>query len=256
MALFYSQAQRVLSPSLSADAALAGLGVGVDKIGRWVRGVDTSRFDPGLRHTDRVRDEISVLYAGRLTKEKGAGLLADAFLLAREQDPRLHLVLAGGGPEEETLAARLGEAATFLGWLHGDALPRAYANADMFLFASETDTYGQVVVEAQASGLPVIAVEAGGPGDLIVDGESGLLRPADAPALAQAVLALAASPLQRRRLAAGGLNAARERTWEAALAELAAGYDDVLGRVRVAPEPAPAPSEPTGPTAPTLIHAA
>ncbi len=256
MALFYSQAQQVLSPSLAADSALAELGVGADRVGRWIRGVDTSRFDPELRHTDRVRDEITVLYAGRLTKEKGVDLLAESFLLAREQDPRLHLVLAGGGPEEEALAEHLGDGATFLGWLHGSALPRAYANADIFMFASQTDTYGQVIVEAQASGLPVLAVDAGGPADLIADGESGLLRPADAGALAEALVGLAASPLQRRRLAAGGLNAARERTWQAALEELAAGYDGVLGRPRSAPEPAPAPTGTTVPTAPTLVHAA
>ena len=251
MALFYSQARKVLSPSIASDADLAELGVGADRVGRWIRGVDTSRFDPSLRHADRMRDEITVLYAGRLTKEKGVDLLADAFLRARERDPRLHLQLAGGGPEQEALAERLGDAATFLGWLHGEALPRAYANADVFLFASQTDTYGQVVVEAQASGLPVIAVEAGGPADLISDGESGLLRPADAGALADALVELAASPLLRRRLAAGGLSAARGRTWQAALAELAGGYDELLGISSVAPAPTPAPAP-----APTLVHAA
>ena len=82
---------------------------------------------------------------------------------ARERDPRLHLVLAGGGPEEDALRERLGEHATFLGWLEGDELARAYASADVFLFASRTDTFGQVLLEAQASGLPVVAVAEGGP---------------------------------------------------------------------------------------------
>ncbi len=162
-----------------------------------------------------------MLYAGRLSREKGVELLADSFLAAREQDPRLHLLLAGGGPEQEWLAGRLGDAATFLGWLAGTDLPRAYASADMFLFASETDTYGQVVVEAQASGLPVIAVDAGGPRDLIEDGKGGLLRPAQPAALAEALVALASSPLLRRRLTVGGLAAARERSWAAALEQLA-----------------------------------
>ncbi len=104
-----------------------------------------------------------MLYAGRLTREKGADLLAEAFLAARERDPRLHLVLAGGGPEETLLRERLGEHATFLGWLEGDELADAYASADVFLFASRTDTFGQVLLEAQASGLPVVAVGEGGP---------------------------------------------------------------------------------------------
>ena len=104
-----------------------------------------------------------MLYAGRLTREKGVDLLAEAFLAAHARDPRLHLVLAGGGPEEPLLRERLGEHATFLGWLAGEELARAYASADMFLFASPTDTFGQVLLEAQASGLPVVAVAAGGP---------------------------------------------------------------------------------------------
>ena len=120
------------------------------------------RFSPTLR-TRAADGRVRVLYAGRLTKEKGVDLLADAFLAARARDPRLELVLAGGGPEEDALRARLGGAATFLGWLEGDALARAYADADLFLFCSQTDTFGQVVLEAQASGLPVVAVDAGGP---------------------------------------------------------------------------------------------
>ncbi len=83
----------------------------------------------------------------------------------------------GGGPEEGYLRERLGDAASFLGWLHGDVLAEAYASADAFLFASRTDTFGQVLQEAQASGLPVIAVAENGPLSIIEDDVSGLLRP-------------------------------------------------------------------------------
>ena len=92
---------------------------------------------------------------------QGVDLLAESFLRAHARDPRLHLLLAGGGPEEDELRARLGERATFLGWLSGEELPRAYASADVFLFCSGTDTYGQVILEAAASGLrkPVNVLE-------------------------------------------------------------------------------------------------
>ena len=172
---------------------------------------------------------LSVLYCGRLTREKGADLLADAFLAARDRDPRLHLCLAGGGPEEDALRDRLGEHATFLGWLEGDALARAYASADLFLFASRTDTFGQVLLEAQASGLPVVAVAEGGPCSIVEDGVTGRLCPPDAQALARAVLDLAGSPLLRERLAQRALDAVRERTWERALTRLADGYRRALG---------------------------
>jgi glycosyltransferase involved in cell wall biosynthesis len=227
LATFYGHCDRVLSPSRAADDALASLGIAAAKVGRWDRGVDLDRFGPELR-VEHDPDRVEVLYAGRLAAEKGVDLLADAFLRARELDERLHLVLAGGGPEEGRLRERLGEHATFLGWLEGEALPRAYASADLFCFASTTDTFGQVVLEAQASGLPVVSVAAGGPMELIEDGRSGILVPADAEALAGALAGLAGSRRARATLARGGLTAVRDRTWAASIARLATGWEMVL----------------------------
>lgn len=236
---FYAACDLVLSPSPASDEALQQLGVSDQRLARWDRGVDTARFDPSLRRalnphaqapeaTGLPPGAINVLYAGRITREKGSQLLLDTFLAARRQDPRLHLVLAGGGHEQEHLRERLGEHATFLGWLEGIELARAYASADIFLFPSATDTFGQVILEAQASGLPVVAVARGGPSSLIEHGVSGLLCEPRAQALAERVLELAASPLLRRRLAVAGLAAVRERTWESALQRLASGYQRVL----------------------------
>jgi glycosyltransferase involved in cell wall biosynthesis len=229
LAAFYGGCSVVLSPSPASDARLREFGIGDERIARWDRGVDVARFDPAKRVPGVFPGEINVLYAGRQTKEKGADLLAEAFLAARERDPRLHLVLAGGGPEEDMLRERIGEHATFLGWLEGEELARAYASADIFLFASRTDTFGQVLLEAQASGLPVVAVAEGGPTALVADGETGLLRPASAEALADAVTLLAASPALRERLARQALAAVRGRTWDGALARLAEGYRIALG---------------------------
>ena len=236
LSMFYGRCGVVLSPSAAADASLRELGIAPERIGRWDRGVDVTRFTPARREANRLPPgRINVLYAGRMAREKGTDLLADAFLAARASDRRLHLVLAGGGPEEQRLRARLGSAATFLGWLDGADLAATYASADIFLFASATDTFGQVVLEAQASGLPVVAVAAGGPAELIADGRSGLLCPPRAAALGGAVAGLAGSRAMRARLARGGLAAARERTWQASLARLGEGW-----RRALAPEAAPA----------------
>jgi glycosyltransferase involved in cell wall biosynthesis/predicted metal-dependent phosphoesterase TrpH len=224
----YRGCDTVLSPSASADDSLRRLGVAPGKIARWERGVELARFGSRHRVEGVFPGEINVLYAGRVTREKGVDLLADAFLAARRADPRLHLVLAGGGPEEGLLRARLGEGATFLGWLEGDDLARAYASADVFVFPSSTDTFGQVVLEAQASGLPVVAVDAGGPRDLVEDGVTGLLRPPRAEALGDAVCELATSPAVRARLGRAAERAVHGRTWERALGQLAAGYARVL----------------------------
>ncbi len=237
---FYNACDIVLSPSLASDAALAGIGMGAEKVLRWDRGVDTSRFDPSLRRTGLLPSgKLNVLYSGRITREKGVDLLAEAFLLARERMSAgnhgaregridLHLVLAGGGPEQERLQERLGEHATFLGWLSGAELARAYASAELFLFPSATDTFGQVILEAQASGLPVIAVAEGGPLSLIEDRVTGLLCEASAPALADALLELASSPLLRKSLSQAALTSVRERTWERALERLGQGYRQVV----------------------------
>ncbi len=253
---FYGHADVVLSPSVQADETLARIGVTADRVGRWDRGVDLERFRPDRRRRQRaaelfrsaaqpdrvygdpdltVPDALPVggerrhvLYAGRLTTEKGVDLLADAFLAARRRDPRLHLVLAGDGPERAALATRLGDVATFLGWVRGDDLADVYANADAFLFASETDTFGQVLLEAQASGLPVIAVDAGGPQSLVKDGVSGLLRAPDADALADALVAVMINDALRTRLVQGGLDHAAARTWDAATERLVRGYQRAL----------------------------
>jgi glycosyltransferase involved in cell wall biosynthesis/predicted metal-dependent phosphoesterase TrpH len=235
LAAFYGHCDVVLSPSSFTDDRLGALGIPAERIARWDRGVDLARFSPERREPGLLDPaRINVLYAGRLTREKGVDLLADAFLEARRLRPALQLVLAGGGPEEASLRERLGDAGTFLGWLEGDALAAAYASADLFLFCSQTDTYGQVLLEAQASGLPVVAVAAGGPAELVAHGRSGLLCSPDPAVLGLTLAGLAGSPSARRRLSGGGLRAVQERSWEAALGRLAEGWQLALAGERPA----------------------
>ncbi len=225
---FYSAPAAVLSPSPSADASVVALGADPTRVGRWERGVNLERFDPAKADRDAFPGEIKVLYAGRLTREKGVDLLAESFRRAHAADPRLHLLLAGGGPEEGELRERLGDTATFLGWLAGEDLPRAYASADAFLFCSATDTYGQVILEAAASGLPVVAVAEGGPAALIENRHTGLLCLPDPDHLAGTLLQLASSPQLRRQLGEAAAHAARGRSWERSMGQLAAGYRRAL----------------------------
>jgi glycosyltransferase involved in cell wall biosynthesis/predicted metal-dependent phosphoesterase TrpH len=235
LAAFYAAPSRVLSPSPAADRSLLGLGADQGRIDRWERGVDVARFTPEKADREAFPGELRVLYAGRLTREKGVDLLADSFLRARRIEPRLHLLLAGGGPEEGELRARLGAHATFLGWLRGDDLARAYASADLFLFCSRTDTYGQVVLEAAASGLPAVAVGEGGPAALIENRHTGILCRPDPDHLAGALLQLASSPALRSRLGEAALRGARTRSWQRAMEQLATGYRRALGEAAARP---------------------
>jgi glycosyltransferase involved in cell wall biosynthesis/predicted metal-dependent phosphoesterase TrpH len=236
---FYRAPSRVLSPSPAADRSLLGLGADGDRIDRWERGVDLSRFSPQWADRAAYPGELKVLYAGRLSREKGVDLMADAFLRASKVDPRLHLLLAGGGPEEDELREKLGGRATFLGWLEGDDLPRAYASADVFLFCSRTDTYGQVVLEAGASGLPTVAVGEGGPAALVENRHTGILCRPDADHLAGALLQLAYSPGLRERLGTAAARVASGRSWERALEQLAVGWRRALAEPAAAPRQAP-----------------
>jgi len=226
---FYGQCRAVLSPSRFADRSLAAFGLAPERIARWEPGVDRTRFSPACYGSESLPDTFNVLYAGRLGSDKGLDLLTDAFQIARDRDPRLHLVLAGDGPEQERLRARLRSTATFLGWLDAEELAGVYASADLLVFPSSTDTTGQVVLEAQASGLPVLAVDAGGAAELIENGRSGCLVAADPAALGSAIRGLARRAALQDRLATGGLMAVCERTWERSLAQLASGYARALG---------------------------
>jgi glycosyltransferase involved in cell wall biosynthesis len=239
LSLFYGRCTTVLSPSSSADESLFGLGIEPERVARWGRGVDTGLFGPSKRNDSALPGEVKILYAGRLTHETGVDLLAESFLTAHERDPRLHLLLAGGGPEEELLRVRLGDRATFLGWLDREQLATAYASSDVFLFCSTTDTFGQVIVEAQASGLPVVAVNAGGPATLIRDRRTGWLCDADPNELAGAVLQLVSSPFLRERIAQTALGEVGGRTWEGSMAELASGYRRAAGAAARKPRPTP-----------------
>jgi glycosyltransferase involved in cell wall biosynthesis/predicted metal-dependent phosphoesterase TrpH len=221
---FYGGCDVVLSPSGATDESLQSVGVDADRIMRWGRGVDVDRFNPEKRVHGLFKGEINVMYAGRLTKEKGAHLLVDSFLEAHERNPKLHLVLAGGGPEEELVRERLGERATMLGWIDGEEYARAYASSDIFLFASCTDTFGQVILEAQASGLPVVAVAEGGPLELVADGRTGRLCPPDADALAAGIVELSTRPGLRAAMSVQARLAAAERSWDGSLLQLSAAY--------------------------------
>src|SRR5262249_17772261 len=115
-----------------------------------------------------------LLYVGRISREKDLDLLADAFRRLRQEGAPVQLFVVGHGPYSEALAKSLPEA-IFTGYLKGAELAAAYASADIFVFPSTTDTFGNVILEAQASGLPVVVSDSGGPKELVVDKANGLI---------------------------------------------------------------------------------
>jgi glycosyltransferase involved in cell wall biosynthesis len=175
-----------------------------------------------------------LLHVGRLAAEKGVHRILEAFGIARNLMPAgsLHLVIAGGGPEERALRAVAPPDVTFLGVLdHKRVLPQLYASSDCFVLTSLTETLGLVVLEAMASGLPVIATPAGGVADHLRHEENGLSYPAgDVPEMAHAMVRLAMNPGLRRQLAAGARRTAEGLDWEGELDRLGVSYKEVCER--------------------------
>jgi glycosyltransferase involved in cell wall biosynthesis len=232
---FYSQAARVYIPTRTTGRGLMEQGVDPARLFIFGRGVDTELFRPD-RHSRFMRHRMGggsatvLLYVGRLSREKGLEVLAAAHRRAAQSRPEIELVLVGEGPYRAELAGLLaGTPHRFLGPLTGRELASAYASADVFCLPSRTETFGQVVLEAAASGLPVIVTDRGGAHESVLAGETGLIVPADDPiALADAVVALAADSGLRRRLGGRGRQHAAQRSgWSEVFGQLVASYDDV-----------------------------
>src|SRR5262249_24660323 len=146
-------------------------------------------FRPDRPGRDRIRaelgfgpDDVVIGHVSRLAAEKNVGYLADALERVVAARPQAKLLIVGDGPSRRALGAPRRPARGFAGYRSGDDLADHYAAADLFAFASKTETFGNVILEAMSSGLPVVALRAGGPGDTVQDGITGALIDPDAPA--------------------------------------------------------------------------
>lgn len=220
-----------------SSATLADLRAhGFRRLRLWGRGVDTARFHPG-RRSAAWRESVGarpgerlLLYVGRLAPEKRLDLLAEALPAI----PGARLVLVGDGPARPALERRLaGAPAHFAGYLSGDELATAYASADLFAFPSDTETFGQVIQEAMASGLPVVAARAGGAIDLVRDGATGaLFTPGSAPELAGRARELLGAPARAAAMGEAGRAAAERRSWSRVMGQLVGHYEQAARRRR------------------------
>jgi glycosyltransferase involved in cell wall biosynthesis len=233
---FHNRVRFTYCPSESTRTIL--LDRGIRNVRVWGRGVDIERFHPG-RRSDAVRrargpdEALHLLYVGRLTPEKDLLVLFDAYrrLVAHPRRVPIQLILTGDGAYAPKAQASAPAGVTFTGHLEGEDLARAYASADVFVFPSRTETLGNVVLEAQASGLPVIAAAEGGVLENVRDGANGLLcEPGDAESLAARIETIASDAALRRALASNARAWAERRTWDRAFAPLIAGYEEVTRR--------------------------
>jgi phosphatidylinositol alpha 1,6-mannosyltransferase len=235
---FHRRSRRVFTPSTISRRDLVRLEV--DNVEVWGRGVDAELFHPGrrsqaMRAALGMGSRFTFVHVGRLAPEKRADQIIHAFRLASESLPRgvIHLIMAGTGPCEAELRAAAPPGVTFFGFLdRRSRLPDLYANCDAFVFASVTETLGLVVLEAMASGLPVVAAPAGGVRDHLRDGRNGLAYPeGDVGAMARAMVRLAEDWGLTQRLARGARRTAEALTWERELDRLDLSYREVCAGV-------------------------
>jgi phosphatidylinositol alpha 1,6-mannosyltransferase len=239
---FHRRSRRVYTPSsVSREDVLR---LGVPDVEVWGRGVDTELFHPGRRNS-AIRENLGLgtrftfLYVGRLAPEKRVEQIVEAFRRASSAaaPDSLHLIMAGTGPREAELRAAAPPGVTFLGFLDRQRrLPDLYANCDAFAFASVTETLGLVILEAMASGLPVVAAPAGGVRDHLRDGQNGLVYPeGNVEEMARAMLRLAGDRRLAQELARGARRTAEALTWELEMERLDSSYREVLAQHGGAP---------------------
>jgi glycosyltransferase involved in cell wall biosynthesis len=240
---FYSQCERVLAPSTLQIEALAARGFARERLGLLRTGVDTDLFHPS-RRSEAFRERagaagaLLLLYVGRVSREKDLHLLAAVRDRLDAEGLAARIVVVGDGPYRGELETTLGDAACFTGILKGEELATAFASADLFVFPSTTDTFGCVVLEAMASGLPVIVTDAGGARESVREGETGLVaRAGDGGDLAERVLRLARAPQERRAMGRRARAAALASGWGRAFEALHADYEALSGAAEAEPVP-------------------
>jgi phosphatidylinositol alpha 1,6-mannosyltransferase len=227
---FYGQCREVYVPSDSTREALLADGL-KDNFKPWPRGIDTARFDPARRSaTWRARrgigdDELVVLHVSRLVREKRLDTLTAA--LNQLTVPH-RVVIVGDGPDRAFAEAELPHA-VFTGFLNGEELATAYASSDIFVFPSDSESFGNVTLEAMASGLACVCADATGSRSLVVSGQTGFLAPADdADVFARHVTALAQDTDLRRRMGHASRARALTFSWDETLARMLGYYRALL----------------------------
>lgn len=229
---FHNQTAYTMVPTSTLAAELQALGF--ERLRVVARGVDTQRFhpqwrDPALRASWGAEPgDVVVLYVGRLAPEKNLGLLLQAYQHMRLVQPRTRLVVVGDGPDRAALQAMCPQA-HFVGAQRGADLSRHYASADVFLFPSLTETYGNVVPEALASGLAVLAYNCAAAGQLIRHGVNGLLAPVgDAQAFGQQAADLVTHPDRLQAMRAAGFGSVQTHAWDRIVAQVEAVWLDAI----------------------------
>ena len=217
---FYGQLDTVFINSEEYRQSWINRGLDPVKLKIFPRGLDTELFNPARRdpvfwekYGVATNGEVRLLYVGRISREKDLDVLANAYHRLRDEGLSVQLFVVGQGPYSQALSEILPDA-VFTGYLTGVELATAYASADVFAFPSTTDTFGNVIIEAQASGVPVVVSDSGGPKELVDDKTNGLVTKShDVEDFTRAIRALIVDPALRERMGGCARQSVVDRSW-------------------------------------------
>ena len=222
MQWFYGQLDTVFVNSEEYRQSWIKRGLDPAKLKIFPRGLDTELFTPARRDPafwekfGPTNGDVRLLYVGRISKEKDLDVLAKAYRQLRDEGLSIQLLIVGHGPYSEALSETIPDA-IFTGYLKGRELATAYASADVFAFPSTTDTFGNVIIEAQASGMPVVVSDAGGPKELVEDNTNGLITKShDVEDFTRALRSLIVDPALRERMGERARQSVIDRSWPSA----------------------------------------
>ena len=224
-------------PSTDTMKTLDDKGIGNTRI--WSRGIDADKFSPafkniGIRQKFNAADKIMFLYVGRVAAEKDLDILLECMNNINVLNPgKTSFIITGDGPYAGYMKKNAPADTRFTGYLKGAELAEMYASCDVFLFPSSTETFGNVVLEAMASGLPVIAADAGGVKDSITDGSDGFLCKArNAMSFTKAMDKFIKDPGLIASMGAEARRHSLSKSWDSIFDSLLEDYREIIGKAR------------------------
>ncbi|GGA89534.1 glycosyltransferase family 4 protein [Ornithinibacillus halotolerans] len=233
MRWFHRPMQKIFVPSIDTKEHLSRRGF--TKLDIWPRGIDCSLFHPNynkqlVRDTYHIKEDYILLYVGRLAPEKDVLLLPEIHAqLPERMKSQVHWLVVGEGPEQEKLRKKAPKQMTFTGFLTGTELAHVYVAADLFVFPSPTETFGNVVLESLASSTPAICANSGGVRTIVIDQETGILcEKNNSTDFAKAIESLITNEVKRKQMGVKGRQYAVTQSWDRIFDELIINYEAVL----------------------------